>query len=130
MLSDDVFSRLKELNEKSSGIICLCPNEVGESGVWDVIDSTNQCYESIGRGPTPIDAINDAFKKLAPEPQKYIPYTDADRDVVRGKWIKSKHSGNEFLIDSFACGSARTWSWVVLFDDFLFLDGSIVGKQQ
>lgn len=67
---------------------------------------------------------------------KYVPFElskKEDRDALRGKWIKHKKYGTEILID---CFSIDTGKWYVngysakpLFDNFLFLDGSPVGKK-
>lgn len=67
---------------------------------------------------------------------KYVPFElskKEDRDALRGKWIKHKKYSTEILID---CFSIDTGKWYVngysakpLFDNFLFLDGSPVGKK-
>lgn len=67
---------------------------------------------------------------------KYVPFDlskKEDRDALRGKWIKHKKYSTEILID---CFSIDTGKWYVngysakpLFDNFLFLDGSPVGKK-
>lgn len=67
---------------------------------------------------------------------KYVPFDlskKKDRDALRGKWIKHKKYSTEILID---CFSIDTGKWYVngysakpLFDNFLFLDGSPVGKK-
>lgn len=74
---------------------------------------------------------------LKKEPKvKYVPFDlskKEDRDALRGKWIKHKKYGTELLID---CFSLDTTKWYVngysakpLFDNFLFLDGSPIGKK-
>ena len=75
------------------------------------------------------------LKKEEPK-VKYVPFDlskKEDRDALRGKWIKHKRYGTEILID---CFSLDTGKWYVngysakpLFCNFLFLDGSPVGKK-
>lgn len=63
-----------------------------------------------------------------PDPPKYIPYTDADRDLVRDKWIKRKCGGFECSINCFDVGLANGFGWGYLLENYTFLDGSVCGK--
>lgn len=64
-----------------------------------------------------------------PEPPKYVPYTDADRDLVRGKWIRQKDDKEkEFTLHYFTRGCVVGWSWAELLVRCEFMDGTPCGK--
>jgi hypothetical protein len=71
--------------------------------------------------------------RIKQEPE-YIPFDFSDAESLIGKVVKSKHSGNIFLIsgydsseDYFIVGNT-TQTFYQLFNDCTFLDGSPCGK--
>jgi hypothetical protein len=63
-----------------------------------------------------------------PEPPKYIPFDDSDRDKLRGAWIRCKANGFEFAINAFSPGTAHSYQWEYLFRDYEYLNGEPFGK--
>lgn len=71
----------------------------------------------------------------------YIPFDlskEEDRDALRDKWIVCRYNGNEARISAFKQTDTRGWEAHIpqvglrsgrqLFDNYTFLDGSLIGK--
>lgn len=64
----------------------------------------------------------------------YIPFTWEDREQLRGKWVKHKKCGSEFLISGFdkilshCFVGSRPLTFQILLNSFVFLDGTPCGK--
>lgn len=120
-----------------SSYIQICINNANgncKAGTLIGIDKTSSMPFKINADGYRLDKDFIVLKK---EPKvKYVPFDlskQEDRDFLRGKWIRHKRYGTEILID---CFSIDTGKWYVngysakpLFCNFLFLDGSPVGKK-
>lgn len=74
--------------------------------------------------------------KTEPSEPHYVRFTWEDREQLRGKWVRGKKNDSEECIVGFTknlidgvCTGADWYSFVDLFYNFTFLDGSPVGKK-
>ena len=83
----------------------------------------------------------DCLSKIAEA--EYIPLDlskEEDRQLLRGKWIKSKATGSEYLIASFRYRHDKGWRAVLLgkgeangrqiSENYTHLDGSAIAKEE
>lgn len=119
-----------------------CEPTVGETGRVEYIDGDGAKVR--------LDSDNDwwwydldAVELIEDEPA-YIPFDlsdPKDRDFLRGKWIKDKKWGNEWLIAGFYIDETGGQGWKAkltrknagftgqeLMERFTFLDGSLIGR--
>ena len=67
-----------------------------------------------------------------PEPK---PFTWEDRELLRGRWVRNKNTGNEYVITMFIITNSNSWIGVEgtylspdgLVDAWEFIDGSVCG---
>lgn len=70
--------------------------------------------------------------RIKPEPT-YVPFTFDDRELFRGKWVRSKESGNELQISTITKSGVNSFNTMIqlysdAFTNWEFLDGTPFGK--
>ena len=116
--------------------------EIDEDGnVKVVLDSDDDWW---WYSPDAVELIEDKAA-LSPVESKdkpaYIPFDlsrKEDRDALRDKWIVCRYNGNEARISAFKQTDTHGWEAHIpqtglrsgrqLFDNYTFLDGSLIGK--
>lgn len=134
---DKTFEKVTfDVQDNDTTLKLICGNSLLEDVKESCLNQFNNMIKEQENLPSEFNQIvNDNFDKLLDDNLEYKPYSEPNPDL-KGKWVKHKDSGFEWCIIGFS-NKEEKYTYVIkdiyisnkeLFEDFTFLDGSVIGQ--